>query len=269
MELGEKLRQARLEAGLSQRQLCGEEITRNMLSLIEHGAAKPSMQTLKYLAGRLGKPVSFFLEEEAEVSPNQALMARARASYDLDRPEEVLELLEDYREPDALCDRERQLLQTLARLRLGEKALSEDRRPYARQLLEPETPQGVYCREALERQRRMLLASMGEVDQRAQVAELPSIDPELLLRARAALAAGRPQRALGLLSALEEDPEPSTELLMGRALAEAGNWGKALHYLHRAEKTLPAEAAFWLERCYRELEDYKQAYFYACKRREK
>ena len=27
MELGEKLRSARLEAGLSQRQLCGEEIT--------------------------------------------------------------------------------------------------------------------------------------------------------------------------------------------------------------------------------------------------
>ena len=35
MELGEKLKQARLETGLSQRQLCGEEITRNMLSLIE------------------------------------------------------------------------------------------------------------------------------------------------------------------------------------------------------------------------------------------
>ena len=32
MELGEKLRLARLEAGLSQRALCGDEITRNMLS---------------------------------------------------------------------------------------------------------------------------------------------------------------------------------------------------------------------------------------------
>ena len=38
MELGEKLRQARLEAGLTQRQLCGDQITRNMLSLIENGA---------------------------------------------------------------------------------------------------------------------------------------------------------------------------------------------------------------------------------------
>lgn len=44
MELGEKLRLARLEAGLSQRALCGDEITRNMLSRIENGAARPSMK---------------------------------------------------------------------------------------------------------------------------------------------------------------------------------------------------------------------------------
>ena len=54
MELGQKLRLARQEAGLSQRQLCGEVITRNMLSQIENGTAKPSMETLRYLAGRLG-----------------------------------------------------------------------------------------------------------------------------------------------------------------------------------------------------------------------
>lgn len=66
MELGEKIRKARLEAGLSQRQLGGEEITRNMLSLIEHGTAKPSMKTLRFLAQQLGKPLSYFLEDGAE-----------------------------------------------------------------------------------------------------------------------------------------------------------------------------------------------------------
>ena len=60
MGLGEKLRLARQEAGLSQRALCGGEITRNMLSQIEHGTARPSMKTLQYLATRLGKPVSTF-----------------------------------------------------------------------------------------------------------------------------------------------------------------------------------------------------------------
>lgn len=34
MELGQRLKQARLEAGMSQRQLCGDVITRNMLSQI-------------------------------------------------------------------------------------------------------------------------------------------------------------------------------------------------------------------------------------------
>ena len=66
MELGEKILQARQAAGLSQRQLCGEVITRNMLSQIEHGTAKPSMKTLAYLADRLGKPISFFLEDERD-----------------------------------------------------------------------------------------------------------------------------------------------------------------------------------------------------------
>ena len=60
MELGEKLRQARLRLGLSQRQVCGDQITRNMLSRIENGAARPSMKTLGCLAARLGKPVSYF-----------------------------------------------------------------------------------------------------------------------------------------------------------------------------------------------------------------
>ena len=46
MTLGEKIRQARLEAGLSQRQLCGDTVTRNMLSQIENGSARPSMDTL-------------------------------------------------------------------------------------------------------------------------------------------------------------------------------------------------------------------------------
>ena len=53
MELGEKLLRARQEAGLSQRQLCGDVITRNMLSRIEHGTARPSMDTLQYLVGRV------------------------------------------------------------------------------------------------------------------------------------------------------------------------------------------------------------------------
>ena len=78
MTLGEKIRAARLEAGLSQRQLCDGSITRNMLSQIENGAARPSMATLQLLSQRLGKTVSYFLDEQAVVSPNLSCMAAAR-----------------------------------------------------------------------------------------------------------------------------------------------------------------------------------------------
>ena len=63
MDMGRRLRRARLEAGLSQRELCGETITRNMLSQIENGSAIPSLSTLQILAGRLKKPIGYFFGE--------------------------------------------------------------------------------------------------------------------------------------------------------------------------------------------------------------
>ena len=88
MELGEKLKQARLEAGVSQRQLCGEVITRNMLSRIENGFARPSMDTLRQFAQRLGKPISYFLEEEILRQANAeaaAILDKASADIALEK----------------------------------------------------------------------------------------------------------------------------------------------------------------------------------------
>ena len=81
MTLGEKLRQARREAGLSQRQLCGQVITRNMLSQIEHDTARPSMDTLRYLAGRLGKSLGYFLDEESVSLPILGVIRKAREAW--------------------------------------------------------------------------------------------------------------------------------------------------------------------------------------------
>lgn len=63
MSLGSRIRQARLAAGLTQAQLAGDTVTRNMLSLIENDAAEPSVRTVQALAGRLGLPVGYFFEE--------------------------------------------------------------------------------------------------------------------------------------------------------------------------------------------------------------
>ena len=91
MELGKRLKEVRLSLGLSQRELCGDEITRNMLSQIENGSAKPSMDTLKYLASRLGKPIGYFLEEE--IVPDHQPILDARQAWCKQDAQGVLDAL--------------------------------------------------------------------------------------------------------------------------------------------------------------------------------
>ncbi len=64
MTLGDKIKQARLQRGLTQSALCEGGITRNMLSRIENGTALPSIDTLEFLAGKLGIPTGYLLSDE-------------------------------------------------------------------------------------------------------------------------------------------------------------------------------------------------------------
>ena len=118
MDLGQRIKQARLEKGLSQRQVCGEVITRNMLSLIESGKARPGMDTLEYLSRRLGKPLVYFLGETSAQSPNAAYMAQARQAYREGRP-----LPEGYAGPDEAYDGEYHLLHSLWATAMAERSL--------------------------------------------------------------------------------------------------------------------------------------------------
>ncbi len=158
MELGEKLRQARLEAGLSQRQLCGDVITRNMLSQIESGKVGTSVSTLQYLAGRLGKPVGYFLEEDTALSPNIACIQAARQAYGARSFGQVLELLQDYQQPDALFDQEYFYLLALAALEQGASFLEKGDAGQAVRCLELVHRGSIYYREDMERRRKNLLA---------------------------------------------------------------------------------------------------------------
>ena len=265
MSLGEKLRQARLDAGLSQRELCGGEITRNMLSCIENGTAQPSMRTLQFLAGRLGKPVSYFLEEQAVVSANQAVMASARQRYDVGQFEQAMATLEEYAAPDPVYDREKALLTILVQLSLAEQAIAQHREQYARELLENMDIHGVYCAEALNRQRILLL---GRLRGRQRLSsQLPSLDEELMLRACEAIHDGYIHRGIHLLEAMQHRDTPQWMLLRGEAYLSEGAYHNAVQCLRRAEEVFPEDAIPRLEHCYRELGDYKQAYLYACKQK--
>lgn len=260
MELGEKIRQARLEAGLSQRQLCEGAITRNMLSQIENGSARPSMGTLQFLAGRLNRPVSFFLQEDVSGSPNLELMPRLREACDRRDFARGLELLKTYRGPDELFDREKALLEALLRLGFAEMLMQTGRRPYAGEILEHTLTDGLYCGEELEHRRRLLLAKIQEV-------ALPSLDEELLIRAELALQKNRPARAAQLLDAAEDRTAPKWNLLRGRAHLAAEEYREAAACLTGAEAACPTETAPLLEQAWRELGDFKRAYEYACKQK--
>ncbi len=63
MNIGKKIRSLRIQRGLTQKELAGGEITRNMLSRIENGAAYPSIGSLLYLAERLEVSPAYFFDE--------------------------------------------------------------------------------------------------------------------------------------------------------------------------------------------------------------
>lgn len=66
MNLGEKIRELRVAKLMTQAELAGTQITRNMLSCIENGSAQPSLSTILYIASRLNVPVGFLLAEEGD-----------------------------------------------------------------------------------------------------------------------------------------------------------------------------------------------------------
>lgn len=63
MKLGEKIKALRTAKLMTQSELAGNEITRNMLSRIENGAAQPSLDTLRYIAAKLSVSPGFLLAE--------------------------------------------------------------------------------------------------------------------------------------------------------------------------------------------------------------
>ena len=263
MELSQKLKQARLDAGLSQKALCGDRITRNMLSQIENGSARPSMDTLRYLASQLGKPLSYFLEEDAITSPNQALMEQAR---DADASE-ALHLLGQYRAPDPTFDRERWLLEALACLSLAEDALSQGKPAYARNLLERAAVAGgrtPYYTPDNERRRLLLLHAAGQTGLDTQ---LPDLTPELLLRAEDAFLRQDFDRCAAYLAAIEVQTH-QFHYLSARLHFAQQDYTAARPLFEAAWELDPKACCSRLEDCCRETGDFAGAYFYACKLRE-
>ena len=65
VEIGARVKAARLNAGLTQAKLAEGRYTKAYISALENGLSKPSLAALTFIAGRLGLPVTHFLEEAA------------------------------------------------------------------------------------------------------------------------------------------------------------------------------------------------------------
>lgn len=66
MQIGEKIKALRQSKLMTQSELAGNHITRNMLSSIEHGTALPSLPTAMYIAERLNVPVGYLLAQDGD-----------------------------------------------------------------------------------------------------------------------------------------------------------------------------------------------------------
>lgn len=259
MELGQRIKEARLEKGLSQRELCGNMITRNMLSLIENGSARPSMDTLRYLARALEKPMSYFLGEVV-ISPNQTLILDARNLSG----EQVIRTLQNYQTPDPVFDPEYYLLIALGFMEMAQVALEENRCHMAAQLLAQagrageQTP---YYTPELE-MRRVVLGHRAKVAALEElVYYLPDIEPALMLKAHAALEEKQYDRCGALLDAVEKR-DGFWYFLRGEVYLAKKAYAPAAEHFQKAEDWGGQQVYSRLEECYRELGDFEKAYYY-------
>lgn len=88
MNIGQKIREIRKSKKITQSALAGHKITRNMLSAIERGTARPSLETIEYIAVKLSTPLPYFFSDsdslfffEKEKSIKRIREAFAAKSY--------------------------------------------------------------------------------------------------------------------------------------------------------------------------------------------
>ena len=277
MTLGQKLKQTRLARGMTQSQVVGDRITRNMLSQIENDLASPSVGTLEYLASVLNVRLSWLLADEQE----EAEAGRTQRLRELLKRGEYAACLD--LAPEHAPDDEQALALAVAAAQCAQRALESERFDTARHLAR----QGLlwnggslYESAELTLQLQALLARCAQhagpgqeeaafSDYQQSYAAQPARVRYHLSMARYLLERGKTADAEAELRAISVPPEENrTEcrILQARIAAASGRFTEAMTALRRAEasgplpKILERELLQTMELAARELQDYKTAY---------
>ena len=97
--LGERIRKLRKQQKLTLEALAGNELTKGMMSLIENNKANPSMDSLSYIAERLGVEASELLEE-VSTQELRNVLEKAEKLYHIDYDD----LTDEYRQVITLVE---------------------------------------------------------------------------------------------------------------------------------------------------------------------
>jgi tetratricopeptide (TPR) repeat protein len=91
VRLGERLRQLRVAAGLTQTELAGDRCSKEYVSQIERGKTRPTPETIEWLAERLGVDAGFLASGVAtdERARLEGALSRAEAMYEAQDDEEA------------------------------------------------------------------------------------------------------------------------------------------------------------------------------------
>ena len=265
MTLGQKLKKARLDRGLTQAQVVGDRITRNMLSQLENDLASPSVGTLEYLASVLGVQAAWLLADEKEEEA-AGRTERLRACYRGGDWAGCLELAQELQPDD-----EQALLLALAAAQCALHALSwNEASLYGHAQVRLEMLRVLArCAEQTGGDAEAAFAAY-----RAAYTELQPAVPYHLCMARYQLIQEHLPAAEHEIWSIADLPESSRAeylILRGRLACKKEQYETAAEYLRQADalgplpKLLERELCQSMELASRELQDYKTAYEYAAR----
>lgn len=286
MTLGEKIKAARLERHMTQKDVVGDYITRNMLSKIENGSATPSVKTLEYLAGALGLPAGYFMSESGgdELSPGALSSARQHfRDGEYDGCVQVLETLDmdgGYRD-EAL------MLLARAKISLSKSALTDGRYEESIRLAQEaiaHNDESLYVSAAFRTEALLLIARCtmeldGDFMSALDAYQAAYQDQGLgefyrLTMAEYYITQGEldsAKKEMDSIARLSEATKPAYLMLQGQMEIKDNQYEQAAKQLEKAEQLARTTGSSYfmsslyamLEECYREMEDFKKAYHYA------